>query len=101
MGMKEKTLTNRESRKLASKRYIMTLIHGEEAVSQTAIVEKTKIRPGTVQAIIEELLEEKLIRVRERVSQRGGEDRFYWKSIRTRTSRLASILMRKESKRVS
>jgi predicted NBD/HSP70 family sugar kinase len=70
--MKSQILLKRESRKEALKRLILTLMHGEGAVSQTRIVERTSIRPGTAQILIEELLQGKLIRVSGEGKSKGG-----------------------------
>lgn len=70
--MKLEILTNRDQRKEVAKRYILNLIHKEGSLSQSEIVEKTKIRPGTVLNITEELLEEKLIRVKGQGESSGG-----------------------------
>jgi glucokinase-like ROK family protein len=70
--MKNQILLSRESKRNASKRYILTLIHGESAISQTRIVERTSIRPGTVQALIEELMQEGLIRMSGEGKSKGG-----------------------------
>ncbi len=70
--MKSQILFGRESKKTASKKYILTLIHGEGAISQTRIVEQTRIRPGTVQALIEELMQEGLIRMSGEGKSKGG-----------------------------
>lgn len=70
--MKSQILFGRESKKSASKKYILTLIHGEGAISQTRIVEQTRIRPGTVQALIEELTREGLIRMSGEGKSKGG-----------------------------
>jgi N-acetylglucosamine repressor len=70
--MKNQILLSRESKKNASKRYILTLIHDESTVSQTRIVERTSIRPGTIQTLIEELLQEGLIRLSGEGKSKGG-----------------------------
>lgn len=66
------TLTNREYRKRATRRHILTLIHSAGSISQTQIVEKTKIRLGTIQLLIEELIRENLIRIKGEGESRGG-----------------------------
>jgi N-acetylglucosamine repressor len=70
--MKSQILFGRESKKSASKKYILTLIHGEGAISQTRIVEQTRIRPGTAQALIEELMQEGLIQMSGEGKSKGG-----------------------------
>lgn len=70
--MAYKPLTNRNYRKKLAKKYILTLIHTESELSQTKIAKKTKIRPGTVQEIIQELLKENLIRIKGTGESRGG-----------------------------
>jgi predicted NBD/HSP70 family sugar kinase len=66
------SLTSSKYRKKSAKRYILTLIQNEGEISQSKIVQETKIRPGTVQEIIQELLEENLIRVKGVGVSRGG-----------------------------
>lgn len=70
--MKIETLTDRKQKKEATKRYILTLIHKEGYLSQTEIADRTKIRPGTVLNIVEELLKERLIRAKGEGKSRGG-----------------------------
>jgi glucokinase-like ROK family protein len=70
--MNSQILLKRESKKKASKRFILTLMHEEGAISQTRIVERTSIRPGTAQRLIEELIGEKLVRVSGEGKSKGG-----------------------------
>jgi N-acetylglucosamine repressor len=72
MSMKEESLPGRELKRKAAKRLILSLMHGEGAVSQTRIVEKTAIRPGTVQSLLEELMKEGLLRVSGEGKSKGG-----------------------------
>ena len=70
--MENPILPSRESKKNAAKRFILSLMHGEGVMSQTRIVEKTSIRPGTVQTLIEELMKEGLVRVSGEGKSKGG-----------------------------
>ena len=70
--MENQVLPSRESKKNAAKRFILSLMHGEGVTSQTRIVEKTSIRPGTVQTLIEELMKEGLVRVSGEGKSKGG-----------------------------
>ncbi len=70
--MDNKGLPSREAKRNAARRLILSLMHGEGVMSQTRIVEKTGIRPGTVQTLIEELMREGFVRVSGEGKSRGG-----------------------------
>ena len=70
--MESQVLSGRESKRNAAKRLILSLMHGEGVMSQTRAVEKTGIRPGTVQTLIEELMREGLVRVSGEGKSKGG-----------------------------
>lgn len=65
-------LPSREAKRNATRRLILSLMHREGVMSQTRIVEKTGIRPGTVQTLIEELMGEGLVRVSGEGKSKGG-----------------------------
>ena len=64
--------TNREGRKKLSKRIILDLIFRRGEISLTNISRVTKIRPGTVNVLIQELMQEKLIRKKGEGRSKGG-----------------------------
>ncbi len=72
METEDRDLPGRELKRKAAKRLVLSLMHGEGVVSQTRIVEKTGIRPGTVQSLIEELGKEGLVRVSGEGKSKGG-----------------------------
>ncbi len=72
MEMQDQGLPGRELKRKAAKRLVLSLMHGEGVMSQTRIVEKTGIRPGTVQSLIEELVKEGQVRVSGEGKSKGG-----------------------------
>jgi len=70
--MKNMILPGREAKRNAAKRFILSLLRSEGFMSQTRIVEKSSIRPGTVQNLIEELTREGLVRVGGEGKSKGG-----------------------------
>jgi len=64
--------TNREGRKKLSKKVILDLIFRRGEISLTNISRTTKIRPGTVNVLVQELTQEKLIRKKGEGRSKGG-----------------------------
>ena len=64
--------TNREGRKKLSKKVILDLIFRRGEISLTNISRITKIRPGTVNVLVQELMQEKLIRIKGEGRSKGG-----------------------------
>ena len=71
-GQSLQSPTNREFRKREARHTILTLIHAQGAISQTGIAAKTKIRPGTIQMLVNELIDDRLVRKTGEGKSRGG-----------------------------
>jgi len=70
--MKSNILTNRKYKQRKMKRLVLNFIRKRGSTPRVEIAEGTRIRPGTLQGIIEELLGEKFIREKGLGDSKGG-----------------------------
>lgn len=70
--MNSNILTNRKYKQREMRHLVLNLIRKKGSISRIEIAKRTRIRPGTLQGIIEELLREKIIREKGLGDSKGG-----------------------------